>query len=331
MICENMKRIWIDTDGGSDDFVAIAIAIATPTILVDGISCVDGNVDLKQCWSNVQLVLKGFEHRVVSNIKCVAGATEPIVRKSYRAYETHGNDGLSGYNKYCAYGDSYYPNLALTIDRIAEFVDTNKYATIVCLGPLTNIAYACKFYPDIMKRADIWAMATAGRSEGNVTPIAEFNVWQDAEAVKIVLDTCENVHFIGWDMCLDAMFTAEDIKEIYNSGIAGKTFMAINETLIKLNEDRFGSPCLDFADPVAMAIALNPEFCGASFEQYGCRVCLSDNADCYGGVNLDVNGYFDYKQKAYWVTNISGGTKLYIRTLITALNGMWHPIFDIDK
>ena len=324
--------MWIDTDGGSDDFVAIAMAIASPSIWVDGISCVDGNVDLKQCWSNVQLVLRGFEHKVVSHIKCVAGATEPIVRKCYRAYETHGEDGLSGYDKDCVYGNSCYPNLASTVDKIVVSVATDRDTIIMCLGPLTNIAYACKLHPDIMRRANIWAMATAGRSEGNVTPIAEFNVWQDAEAVKIVLDTCEEVHFIGWDICLDAMFTAEDIKQIYNSGIAGKTFMAINETLIKLNEDRFGSTCLDFADPIAMAIALNPEFCGASFEQYGCHVCISDNEDCYGGVNLDVNGYFDYKQKAYWATKIDkDATKLYFRALIAALNNLWHPIFDIDK
>ena len=324
--------MWIDTDGGSDDFVAIAMAIASPNIWVDGISCVDGNVDLKQCWSNVQLVLKGFEYKVVSHIKCVAGATEPIVRKCYRAYETHGEDGLSGYDKDCVYGNSCYPTLASTVNKIAVSVATDRDTIIMCLGPLTNIAYACKLYPDIMKRAQSWAMATAGQGEGNVTPIAEFNVWQDAEAVKIVLDTCENVHFIGWDMCLEAMFTAEDIKEIYNGGIAGKTFMAVNETLIKLNEDRFGSRCLDFADPVAMAITLNPEFCGASFEQYGCNVCISDNEDCYGGVNLDVNGYFDYKQKAYWVTKIDkDATKLYFSTLMGALNNMWHPIFDIDK
>lgn len=327
-----MRRMWIDTDGGSDDFVAIAMAIASPTVQVDGISCVDGNVDLTQCWSNVQVVLRGFEHGVASNIECVAGATEPIVRKSYRAYETHGEDGIAGYDMGCMYSNSCYPNLASTVDHIVNAVVTDTSTIIMCLGPLTNIAYACKLYPHIMKHANIWAMATAGQGEGNVTLIAEFNVWQDAEAVKIVLDTCEKVHFIGWDMCVKAMFTAEDIKKIRHGGIAGKTFMAINETLIALNEDRFGSRCLDFADPVAMAIALNPEFCRASLKQYGCYVCLTNDKDCYGGVNIDVNGYFDYEQKAYWVTKIdTDATKLYIRRLIAALNNMWHSVFDIDK
>ena len=120
-----------------------------------------------------------------------------------------------------------------------------------------------------------------------MTPLAEFNIWQDAEAAKIVVEAgIETLVMVGWDACLgDAMLIPSEIEEIRNSGPLGKFAIDCNRQLMVLNSQRFGDNYLDMADPAAMAAALYPE-CIEACDKYYCEVDISSGPG-YGNVVVD--------------------------------------------
>lgn len=348
---DNPVHILIDTDGGSDDLAAIGIAIQEARegkVIIDAITCVDGNVDLRQVYNNVKTLL---DHLSV-NIPVYCGASEPLVRDCVRAYSTHGNDGLGDKNLAETY-QSFNPDLYKTIQVIAE---TAKHAhnKIVCIGPLTNIALAFKFFPNEMETADIFSMATAGFGEGNVTPRVEFNIWQDPEAAAIVMKSRKDkkklltwpscAYFIGWDTCKDygAILNEQDIQQLANSGSAGKYFVDINSTLIELNKQRFAASLLDFADPIAMSIALEPKKCNAYFCSLPCDININPDSRYYGAVDIDKDVLFDNLLEdpaksedyicQYWANfaryydNDGSQAKTFLIETLTKLNDGWRSL-----
>ena len=159
---------------------------------------------------------------------------------------------------------------------------------------------AIKLEPETMKKVGrIVAMGTAGLGVGNVSPVAEFNIWQDGEACKIVNDFgFENLIYVGWDACLDeAMLNEEEINQIRNASELGKYCIDSNCVLMNMNIDRFGYPCLDMADPAAMAAALYPE-CIDKCDKYYCEVDIS-NGPSYGAVLVDYYGFSNKEPNAY--------------------------------
>ena len=171
---------------------------------------------------------------------------------------------------------------------------------IVALGPLTNLAIAIRLDYEVMKKVGrIVIMGTAGLGDGNVTPVAEFNIWQDAEAAKIVTESgLDNIIFVGWDACLgDCMLNPKEIKEIRESGKLGKFAIDCNKNLLEMNRERFGDDYLDMADPSAMSAALYPE-CIEKCEKYYCEVDVSAGPS-YGAVLVDVNNVTGKEPNVY--------------------------------
>ena len=129
------------------------------------------------------------------------------------AHETHGNDGM---------GDIGLVPERLQVQEgngVLKMLDVLRESEmgeidIVALGPLTNLALAIRLDYEAMKKAGrIVIMGTAGLGVGNVTPVAEFNIWQDAEAAKIVVESgLDKIIFVGWDACLGAsMLNPQDV------------------------------------------------------------------------------------------------------------------------
>ena len=147
-------------------------------------------------------------------------------------------------------------------------------------------------------------MGSSGLGEGNVTPTAEFNVWQDAEACKIVLESgIDPLIFVGWDACLEeAMLKPEEIAMIKESGPLGRFCMDINRCLMLLNRERFHDDYLDMADPAAMAAALYPE-CIDVCDKYYCEVDVSDQ-ETYGTLYVDTEHKSGKHQNAYVVSKL---------------------------
>lgn len=280
------KKIIIDTDCGSDDAMAIAMALNDAAYEIIMITTVSGNVPMEQATINA---LTTIEYAGTYEPPVYKGCKDMLLREMTYAYETHGNDGMGDIGLVperlqAQEGNGVIKMLDALRNSEAGEID------IVALGPLTNLALAIRLDYEAMKKAGrIIIMGSAGLGAGNVTPLAEFNVWQDAEAAKIVAEAgLDYVMFVGWDACLgDSMLNPQEIARIRDGGPLGKFAIDCNKNLLEMNRERFGDDYLDMADPSAMAAALFPE-CIACCEKYYCQVDIS-GGPCYGALIVDVN------------------------------------------
>src|SRR5438445_7020743 len=184
-----------------DDALALILAFRSPEVEVVGVSAVSGNVRVEQAAINVMRVIELFDHR---DVWVAQGLANPLVRDPIRATNFHGMDGL---------GDSNLPQPRMrartesAIDLIIDQLNKEKVRglTIACIGPLTNIAAVITNSPDISGRiSELLIMGGAfgltKYGHGNVTPVAEFNIYSDPEAAKIVFDSGIHVRAVGLDV-----------------------------------------------------------------------------------------------------------------------------------
>ena len=290
-----MRKIIIDTDCGSDDAVAIVMALRDPSVEILMFTTVTGNVRVDQAVANTLTCIK---EAGTYSPPVYRGSDEMLKREWAGAHKEHGSDGMGDldlvdYSLKAAEGDG--------VEKILESLRTHedKEIDIITLGPLTNIARAIMTDIETMKRVNrIIMMGSAGLGKGNVTPTAEFNVWQDAEACQIVLESgIEPLVFVGWDACLgEAMLKPEEIDMIRESGPLGRFCMDINRCLMLLNRERFHDDYLDMADPAAMAAALYPE-CIDVCDEYYCEVDVSDS-ETYGTLYVDTDHHTEKQANA---------------------------------
>jgi purine nucleosidase len=250
-----MRPFLIDTDTASDDAVALVMALRHPGVRVEAITVVAGNVP---CDQGVQNALYTVE-LCGATTPVHPGASQPLARPLETAQLVHGRDGmgdlglpLSGRRP--APGDAVDVILA-TAERHAGAL------TLVTLGPLTNVARALQRAPELAQQvARCVAMGGTGSGPGNVTPLAEYNVWVDPEAARIVFESALPVTLVGWDIsCASAVIDAATAARLR----AIDTRLARFAVDIQRSVDEFakrvsGLAGFDLPDPVAMAVALEP-------------------------------------------------------------------------
>lgn len=310
-----MRKIIIDTDTASDDAVAIIMALRDRDVHVEAITTVFGNMILPRSTRNA---LISIEMAGTYAPPVYQGLDRPLVRDQVNAESTHGHDGL---------GDVGYPDPKLkpesehAVNTLIRLIgESNGDIEIVALGPLSNLALAIRKAPDAMKKVKaITLMGSSGLSFGNVTPVAEFNIWADAEAAHIVMASGLPVTVVGWDACLGkAILEVDEIDEMLASGSQlAKFCIDCNRTLRQLNVQRFGSAVIDFADPVAMAAAIHPSCIKKSIPAYACVELKSEAT--YGEMVVDREGILGQPFNSTFVTELDAPEfKRYLRELIEA-------------
>ncbi|RUR85689.1 nucleoside hydrolase [Chlorogloeopsis fritschii PCC 9212] len=250
-----MRKFLIDTDTASDDAVALIMAHRWPGIRVEAVTVVSGNVPVEQGVKNALYTLEVCNAATPIFIGC----SKPILRASSYAHWFHGDDGM---------GNKNYPEAkskAQPAHATEVIIDTIKTypgeITLVTLGPLTNIATALLRAPEIaslVQRCVI--MGGAANTVGNVTPAAEYNIWVDPEAAKIVFHSGMQIEMVGWELSRhDAALTAAEIEAITSFGTeTARLAMECNKTALDASINIQSAPGLMLPDPVAMAVALDP-------------------------------------------------------------------------
>nr|MCR5178943.1 nucleoside hydrolase [Lachnospiraceae bacterium] len=203
------RKIIIDTDTGADDASALILAAKDPDIEIVGVTVLVGNVDLEQSTKNALMALE----TAGCNAPVYKGSADTFDGTVKTAFSVFGNDGMGDAG---IINPSRQADEGDAIDFIIESVKNNPgEIEIVALGPATNVAKAIQRDPEAMKNVKrIWSMGTAGLGPGNASPVAEFNVYADAEAYRIMLDSGLPITVIGLDMCDgDAQWTDEQFDK----------------------------------------------------------------------------------------------------------------------
>ncbi len=272
-----MRKFIIDTDVGGDDAAALVMALREPDIEILGITTLGGNVPIENTTKNALQTVEECGR----DIPVYIGCEKPLMRELVTADNVHGEDGM---------GDCglIHPTRKPEIMHAVEFIleTVKKYpdeVEIISLGPASNIALAIMKDREAMKRVKhIWSMATSGFGAGNITPVAEFNVFVDAESYSVMLNSGIPMTIAGFDLCLgDAAFTPDELDEMSVTPL-GRFIAEGNRVKLGFNEKLTGIPSVDLPDAVAMAVALYPEVVTESITA-NCYCCIKETAT-YGQV-----------------------------------------------
>ncbi|WP_433469891.1 nucleoside hydrolase [Spirillospora sp. CA-128828] len=249
----------IDTDTGSDDAVALLLAAASGMGDIRAVTTVAGNVPVETGTRNALISLQTAGR---SDIPVYAGCQRPMTRALSSAQHVHGQDGMGDIGLPDPLGA---PQGVHAVEVLLSLPRRHPgELTLVTLAPLTNIAAALLRDPLLLSRfRHVYCMAGAADLAGNVSPTAEFNVWADPEAARVVTQaaTPDKVTWIGWDVSRrDAVMTPADQRRLEQIGTPMATFAHhINRTVADWARDVTGLAGYDLPDPVAMAVALMPE------------------------------------------------------------------------
>jgi purine nucleosidase len=248
------RTFLIDTDTGSDDAVALIMALRAPDVHVAAITIAAGNVNVQQATRNALYTVELCRAKV----PVYSGAGKPLLRIYENATWFHGRDGLGDHNYPAARQSSEGTH---AVDAIIDTIDANPGLVLVTLGPLTNIALAFSKRPDIVAKVSrCVVMGGAPCCEGNVTPAAEYNIWVDPEAARIVMRSGLPVELIGWQLSRgDAVLRETDIAHIegFNTKLAHFA-IECNSRARAAYKTQTGEDGLAMPDPVAMCLALEP-------------------------------------------------------------------------
>jgi purine nucleosidase len=250
-----MRRLLIDSDTASDDAIALVMALAAPDVHIEAVTIVAGNVPLEQ---GIQNALYTIE-LCGASVPVYRGCAKPLLRELETAVSIHGNDGMGDYGLPLR-GRAATPGNAC--DVIRDVI--NRYPgeiELVTLAPLTNVAAAFIAEPELatkLKRCVV--MGGIGEGIGNITPVAEYNIWVDPEAARIVFDSGAPIEMVGWDISRKyATFDPAESAALRAVGTKVAAFCVdIQRLLVDYAINVSGLPGFDLPDPIAMAVALDP-------------------------------------------------------------------------
>ena len=251
-------QLIIDCDPGVDDAIALLLALASPAeIEVIAITTVSGNVGAELTARNA-CIIREIAHR--EDVPIYLGAAQPLVRPPVGASDFHGASGLGDYRL-------FEPKIGLAKGRAALAIIEEVMrrpagaVKLAVTGPMTNIALALRLAPEIAPRlAGIVAMGGASLAGGNITPMAEYNIFADPHAAHVVFASGVPITLHGLDLTHQVRATPQHSAAIRTIGTrqaaAMADFMDFSIGVRRARGDLEGAP---MHDPCTIAWLLRPE------------------------------------------------------------------------
>jgi inosine-uridine nucleoside N-ribohydrolase len=247
------RRVIIDTDPGTDDAMAILLALNSPELKVEAVSVVPGNVVAKQGLENALKLVSLAGH---CDIPVAAGAQHPLMQKTYTALYWHGNNGLADIElppSNCKVDPRFAPDLIIEL--------AHKYPheiTLIPIGPLTNIALAVSKDPSIVRLVKDIVIMGGSISGGNVNGAAEANIFGDPEAAQIVFNAGWMVTMVGSDVGERTLMTRKHLTELQSGhGPQNDMVTKIARFYIERSEKN-GWDGAAMYDPLAVGVVIDP-------------------------------------------------------------------------
>lgn len=247
------KKIIFDTDPGTDDALALMLALNSPELDVRAITVVPGNVTADMGLENA-LRMVSLANRC--DIPVAAGARHPLFQKLITAEFWHGKNGLANIElpaSKCKVDARFGPDLIIQMVHAAP-----HEITLVPVGPLTNIALAVEKDPSIVPLVKEVVLMGGSISGGNVNAAAEANIYNDPEAAQVVFQAGWPLTMVGLEIGDKALFTRHYLDELAKTrGPINDFISAVLKYLVDLSA-QFGSPGSPMYDPSAVAVAIDP-------------------------------------------------------------------------
>jgi purine nucleosidase len=297
--------ILLDCDPGLDDALALLLAHGDPNLTLVGITTVGGNVGLDNTTRNA---LQLREYLKFPTVPISAGAAEPLKGEVRDAAHVHGAGGL---------GNVVLPpaTLEVTGQHAADYIVATIKGTpgtihLVATGPLTNIALALQKDPGIARLVASFTIMGGSYTRGNATVVAEFNIWADPEAAKVVFAADWQVTMIGLDLTLQAQANSIVVGRLKQLGTLA------DELIVPLATFYFNPNMPDWDgqavhDVCAVAYVARPDL----FTVQPARVDVETTGEFTTGMTvvdfdppipnalvatkLDVNGFWAYVESVY--------------------------------
>lgn len=207
-----MKKLIIDCDPGHDDIIAGLVALAHKdrfTIL--GFTTVCGNQTIDKVTNNI---LKVQDYLGLAYPVSV-GASKPLNRDAEPQPAAHGESGMDGP---VLKDPISTPNQLDAVEFIKKCLNENDSVTIVGIGPLTNIATFLQTHPELKNKIEEIVIMGGSIYSGNILPKAEFNIYHDPEAAKIVFNSKVPLTMAPIEVCNACAYKVNEIDYFKDSG-----------------------------------------------------------------------------------------------------------------
>ena len=299
-------KIILDTDPGIDDALAFILLKGMPEVQLMGITITHGNTTVEKCAANALQLVELLEMR---DVPVAIGAAHPLVKELSIAEETHGETGL---------GHAVLPSSTtvpiaksahnLIIDLVNEYPNE---ITLLCIGPVTNVALALLKEPGIGRKIkNIVSMGGTIHHPGNATPSAEYNVYCDPHAYDILLHSGINLTIVPLDVTYKCIFTKAHLAKMSQAKASIYNFIDRSTAFyMEFHSEYQGIEGCAINDPLAAAILVKPEL--VKFRDYYVDVELRAekttaklSADHFGALDrtanaqvameVDVEGFMDF-------------------------------------
>ena len=217
-----MIPVLIDCDPGQDDAIALLLALASPELVVLGVSTVAGNQTLDKVTANAIRVL---ELAGRGEVPVAAGADRPLAGELVVAADAHGETGLDG--------PQLPPPKARPVEQRApdflagRIAGSDDPVTLIATGPLTNVAVLLDDHPEAAGGLERIVLMGGAIAEGNQTASAEFNVWLDPEAAARVFASGLDITMVGLDVTNRTVLTPEHADVLRGRGRIGAAVAAM--------------------------------------------------------------------------------------------------------
>lgn len=274
-------RIILDCDPGQDDAIAILLALASPDeIELLGLTTVAGNVPLGLTEPNARRIL---ELAGRTEVPVWRGCHRPLVERLETAEYVHGETGLNGV-------DLPEPSMALrpghAVDALIDIVmgAEARSITLCPTGPLTNIAMAIIKEPDFAARVKEIVLMGGAIGLGNVTPAAEFNIYVDPHAAKVVFESGIPITMLGLDVTHQALVDRPRLEVIRGIGTPVALAAAgLVDFFNRFDSERYAVDGAPLHDPCVIAWLIDPSL----FQGKPCHVDIETVGASKGRTNVD--------------------------------------------
>lgn len=277
------SAVLIDTDPGIDDAVALALAARLDAIEVVAVTTSHGNTDVARATRNAREVAQ----RVGLGAPIVAGAEAPLRRAAHPARETHGDEGLG----YWIPDDAAHAEPDHAPQAIAEAAHAHHRLSIVCLGPLTNLARAIADFDHVAQSlGPVFIMGGTVGVRGTQTRWSEFNWWADPEAVEVVLSAGIDLRLVPLDVTRRIVVPGDAVRALRALGEADDDARFWGDALGFYMDFHKGYEGLDGCvvnDPLAVALTADGSL--GTWREMRIGVSVSDD-DRRGAIVVDAPG-----------------------------------------